>query len=114
MRDNLNVGGEQSGHMIFRDFATTGDGIVSALQVLRIMIETGKPLSELKKSLKKYPQAQRNLKVKEKPPLESLKDVQLLLGDAEKGTERQGPGVAALFRDGAEDPAIDRRARRRR
>ena len=72
MRDGLNVGGEQSGHMIFRDYATTGDGIVSALQILRIMIETGKPLSELKKVLKKYPQAQRNLKVREKPALETL------------------------------------------
>jgi len=48
--------------MIFRDYTTTGDGIVSALQILRIMIDTGKPLSELKKCLSKYPQAQRNLK----------------------------------------------------
>ena len=47
--ERLNVGGEQSGHMIFRDFSTTGDGIVSALQILRIMEETGKPLSELKR-----------------------------------------------------------------
>ena len=76
MRDGLNVGGEQSGHMIFRDYATTGDGIVSALQILRIMMETGKPLSELKKVLKKYPQAQRNLKVREKPALETLGVVQ--------------------------------------
>ncbi len=61
MKDDLNVGGEQSGHMIFRDFTTTGDGIISALQILRIMVETGKPLSELKRCLSKYPQAQRNL-----------------------------------------------------
>ena len=47
---NLNLGGEQSGHMIFRDFTTTGDGIISALQILRIMHETGKPLSELKRA----------------------------------------------------------------
>jgi len=45
LQDDLNVGGEQSGHMIFRDFTTTGDGIVSALQVLRIMMDTGKTLS---------------------------------------------------------------------
>ena len=62
MRRNLNLGGEQSGHMIFRDFTTTGDGIISALQILRIMQATGQPLSELKKCLKKYPQAQRNLR----------------------------------------------------
>src|SRR5207237_1847757 len=48
MKQNLNLGGEQSGHMIFRDFTTTGDGIISALQVLRIMHETGQPLSKLK------------------------------------------------------------------
>src|SRR5205823_9558524 len=47
----LNLGGEQSGHIIFRDFTTTGDGIISALQVLRIMHETGTPLSKLKTCL---------------------------------------------------------------
>ncbi len=72
LREDLNVGGEQSGHMIFRDYSTTGDGIVSALQILRIMAESGKPLSELKRCLRKYPQAQRNLKVREKTPLEQL------------------------------------------
>src|SRR5258705_12036820 len=51
MKQDLNVGGEQSGHMIFRDFSTTGDGIVSALQILRILCETKKPLSELKTCL---------------------------------------------------------------
>ena len=51
VRQNLNLGGEQSGHMIFRDFTTTGDGIISALQILRIMQATGKPLSELRKCL---------------------------------------------------------------
>src|SRR5207302_1125472 len=69
MKCGYNLGGEQSGHMIFHDYATTGDGIVSALQILRIMAETGKPLSELKRCLNKYPQAQRNLKVKAKPPI---------------------------------------------
>jgi phosphoglucosamine mutase len=53
MARDLNVGGEQSGHMIFRDFTTTGDGIISALQVLRIMKESGKPLRELKGCLEK-------------------------------------------------------------
>src|SRR5437868_7530342 len=68
----LNLGGEQSGHIIFRDFTTTGDGIISALQILRIMHKTGQPLSKLKTCLKKYPQAQRNLVVKDKPPLTEL------------------------------------------
>jgi phosphoglucosamine mutase len=97
---NLNLGGEQSGHMIFRDFTTTGDGIISALQVLRIMKATGKPLSELKRCLKKYPQAQRNLKVKEKPPLEELPAVMKLVGDAEK--ELSGKGRVLLRYSGTE------------
>ncbi|HEX4631243.1 MAG TPA: phosphoglucosamine mutase [Chthoniobacterales bacterium] len=116
---NLNLGGEQSGHMIFRDFTTTGDGIISALQVLRIMKATGKPLSELKRCLKKYPQAQRNLKVKEKRPLEELPAVMKLVGDAEKELSGKGrvllrysgtePKIRLLI-EGREPEQIDRQA----
>lgn len=97
---NLNLGGEQSGHMIFRDFTTTGDGIISALQILRIMKATGRPLSELKSCLKKYPQAQRNLVVKQKPPLEQLPDVMKLVGETER--ELSGKGRVLLRYSGTE------------
>jgi phosphoglucosamine mutase len=97
---NLNLGGEQSGHMIFRDFTTTGDGIISALQILRIMHATGKPLSELKKCLKKYPQAQRNLKVKAKPPIEELREVVKLRDEVER--ELAGKGRVLLRYSGTE------------
>jgi phosphoglucosamine mutase len=100
VKRDLNVGGEQSGHMIFRDFSTTGDGIVCALQILRIIKSTGKPLSELKRCLTKYPQAQRNLRVKEKPPLEKLADVMKLVGDAER--ELNGKGRVLLRYSGTE------------
>jgi len=100
MKHDLNVGGEQSGHMIFRDFSTTGDGIVSALQILRIMVETGQPLSELRKVLKKYPQAQRNLKVREKKPLEELPQVTQLVEEAER--ELAGAGRVLLRYSGTE------------
>ena len=100
LRDGHNVGGEQSGHMIFRDHASTGDGIVSALQILRVMIETGKPLSELRKVLKKYPQAQRNLRVKDKPPLDTLPAIQKLLTAAE--ADLQGKGRVLLRYSGTE------------
>jgi len=100
VRRDLNVGGEQSGHMIFRDFGTTGDGIVCALQILRIMKSTGKPLSELKRVLTKYPQAQRNLRVKEKPPLEKLPDVMKLVSEAE--AELSGKGRVLLRYSGTE------------
>jgi len=100
VRENLNIGGEQSGHMIFRDFGTTGDGLVSALQILRIVVETGKPLSELKQCLVKYPQAQRNLKVTRKPPLGELPVVQKLVALAEQ--ELEGSGRVLLRYSGTE------------
>ena len=100
MKQDLNVGGEQSGHMIFRDFSTTGDGIVSALQILRIMAETGKPLSELKKCLSKYPQAQRNLRVREKRPIELLPEVVKLVAETE--SELAGAGRVLLRYSGTE------------
>jgi phosphoglucosamine mutase len=100
LQRDLNLGGEQSGHIIFRDFSTTGDGIVSALQVLQIMHETGKPLSELKKCLKKYPQAQRNLKVKSKPPIEELGEVVRRRDEVER--ELGGKGRVLLRYSGTE------------
>lgn len=103
MRGDYNVGGEQSGHMIFRDFSTTGDGIVSALQIIQIMLESGRPLSELKRQLRKYPQAQRNLRVREKPPIESLKDVPQLVAEAEKALDGAG---RVLLRYSGTEPKI--------
>jgi len=90
LADDLNVGGEQSGHMIFRDFATTGDGIVSALQVLRIMMDTDKPLSELRKVFTKFPQVVINMKVKTKPSWETLPEVMALVKGAEKALGDNG------------------------
>ena len=97
---DLNLGGEQSGHLIFRDFTTTGDGIISALQILRIMHASKKPLSELKKCLKKYPQAQRNVTVKAKPPIEELRDVVKLRDEVER--ELGGKGRVLLRYSGTE------------
>ena len=90
LADDLNVGGEQSGHMIFRDFATTGDGIVSALQVLRIMMDTGKPLSQLRQVVEKFPQIVVSIKVKEKPAWEKLPDVLALVKEAETKLGKEG------------------------
>jgi len=100
MKQNFNLGGEQSGHIIFRDFTTTGDGIISALQILRIMHETGQPLSKLAACLEKYPQTQRNLVVKSKPPLEELPEVIKLVNQTEK--ELAGRGRVLLRYSGTE------------
>lgn len=75
LANNYNVGGEQSGHIIFRDFTTTGDGIISALQVLRIMLEKDRPLSELRKVCVKFPQVVLNVKVRAKPDWSELPEV---------------------------------------
>jgi phosphoglucosamine mutase len=66
------LGGESSGHVIFSDISRTGDGLVAALKVLEVMLETGRPLSELRKGLKKFPQATSSLRVREKLPLDAL------------------------------------------
>lgn len=76
LKSDACLGGEQSGHMIFLDHNTTGDGLVSALQVLRIMIETDSKLSDLATVFKRYPQACINVIVSSKPPLDSLGQVQ--------------------------------------
>jgi phosphoglucosamine mutase len=83
VKDDLNLGGEQSGHLIFRDFVTTGDGLISALQILSIMDTSGKRLSELRAVLQKFPQEQRNILVREKRPFEQFPAVMKQLGLAE-------------------------------
>jgi phosphoglucosamine mutase len=96
----LNVGGEQSGHLIFRDYATTGDGLIAALQVLRVMKTRQLPLSVLRGVMAKYPQTLLNLKVREKIPLEQLPEIQTALGQAEKTLN--GAGRVLLRYSGTE------------
>jgi phosphoglucosamine mutase len=72
LRLGANLGGEQSGHLLFLDHATTGDGIISALQLLTVMRETGKSLSALAACLTKFPQVLVNVPVREKRPLEAI------------------------------------------
>jgi len=100
---NFSIGGEQSGHLIFRDHGTTGDGLLAALQVLRVITESGKPLSELRRVLKKYPQAQRNLRVKAKPPLDSLPEVAHLVKATEAALEGKG---RVLLRYSGTEPKV--------
>ena len=78
-KHGFNLGGEQSGHLVFRDHATTGDGIVAALKVLSIMAREGKPLSELASVFTRSPQVLVNVRVAAKRPLEQLAAVQALI-----------------------------------
>ena len=100
-QNNANLGGEQSGHLIFRDYGTTGDGLLAALQILRIMRETGKPLSELAACLKPYPQVLLNVKVTRKTPFEECEK----LMEAQKDVEAQlaGRGRVLLRYSGTEN-----------
>jgi phosphoglucosamine mutase len=79
-----NFGGEQSGHLVFLDHMTTGDGVLGALQVLAVMLESGKPLSELRRVMTRYPQVLVNLKVLEKKPLAELPSVSAAIAKVEK------------------------------
>lgn len=90
LKHEANLGGEQSGHMIFLDHNTTGDGLVSALQVMRIMIETDSKLSDLATVFKRYPQACINVRVASKPPLEKMSKVKEAVAQVEKNLNDSG------------------------
>ena len=90
LRNGYNFGGEQSGHLIFRDYASTGDGLVAALQILRIMKAKDLPLSKLARCWTRFPQLVTNVKVREKRPLAELPEVMQLVALAEKELAAQG------------------------
>jgi phosphoglucosamine mutase len=81
--DGYNFGGEQSGHFLFLDHNTTGDGLISALQVLSLMKRTDQSLSQLAKVMTAVPQVLLNLKVSKKPALDSIPDLQQAIRDSE-------------------------------
>jgi phosphoglucosamine mutase len=86
-------GGEYSGHVIFADYATTGDGIITALQVLKLMKETGKPLAELASCMTAYPSKLISLPVAQKPPLEGLSSLQEALHGFRESLDGKGRTV---------------------
>lgn len=104
LRGNFNLGGEQSGHLIFRDHSTTGDGLVAALQMLRIMRATGKPLSQLAKCWTRFPQLVTNVIVREKKPFDQLDGVTQLVAEAE--AEVQAQGGRLLLRYSGTEPKV--------
>ncbi len=95
-----NLGGEQSGHIIFLDHNTTGDGLISALQILSIMKQTGKSLSALAGCMKTYPQVLVNVKVKERRDLSSIPELSQRMAEVEK--QINGTGRLLLRYSGTE------------
>ena len=115
LAEGHNFGGEQSGHFIFLDHNTTGDGLISALQILSLMKRTGTPLSELAKAMTAVPQILLNVQVKHKPDLNQIPDIQQAIRTAEatlNGTGRvlvRYSGTEALLRimvEGERDSTI--------
>ncbi len=103
-KNGYNLGGEQSGHLLFLDHSTTGDGILSCLRILEVMLEAGKRLSDLSSPFERFPQVTLSGKVREKPPLEALGRVQTAIKDAESALGDKGrvnvrySGTSALLR----------------
>ena len=93
LRNGYGLGGEQSGHIIFRDFATTGDGLVAALQMLRIMKAKNALLSQLSLCWTRFPQKLTSIRVKEKRPFEQMDGVLALVAQAEAEVKPAGGRV---------------------
>lgn len=97
------LGGEQSGHIIFNELASSGDGILASLQMLRIMVTKGKPLSELANLLTPFPQVLMNVKVEHKKPFEQAPVIQEAVKSAEE--KLKGRGRVLLRYSGTESLA---------
>lgn len=100
---NFNLGGEQSGHLIFLDYSTTGDGLLSGLQLVNIMKQTKKPLSELAGEMQKYPQYMENVKVTDKTAVQSNELVAESIRNVEE--EMNGNG-RVLVRPSGTEPLV--------
>ena len=92
-RRGANVGGEQSGHLLFLDHSPAGDGILSALALLAVMRETGASLAELSSCLRKFPQVLVNVPVRTKPPIETLAG----LSERVQGFESEMDGAGRIL-----------------
>ncbi len=92
LENGYNIGGEQSGHVIFLDYATTGDGQLTALQLLRVMKKTGKKLSELASEMNVYPQVTRNVRVSQMGKVRFATDesIKIAIIEAEKELGNKG------------------------
>ncbi len=104
MNDNgYRIGGEQSGHIIFRKYATTGDGILTAIKMMEVMLEKKKTLSELASPVTIYPQVLKNIRVKDKAAAKADMDVQAEISRIEL---ELGEGGRILVRESGTEPVL--------
>jgi phosphoglucosamine mutase len=102
-KDGLTFGGEQSGHLVFAEHATTGDGMVAALQVLGIMLREERPLSELSRSMERVPQVLESIRLATRRPLEEMAELTRRIADAEA---RLGGDGRVLVRWSGTEPKL--------
>lgn len=102
-KDGYNLGGEQSGHLIFLDYNTTGDGLLSAIMLMNTIKMTGKPLSELAAEMQKFPQLLINVKVTDKNKVTENEKVKAVIEEVEK--EMNGDG-RILVRPSGTEPLV--------
>jgi phosphoglucosamine mutase len=105
------LGGEQSGHVIFRQFATTGDGLLTALRILEIARDAGAGLDELTAGLEIYPQRLQNVRVRERRALHELAEVAREIEECRAGVRFRGARAGALFGHRAAGPRDGGRTR---
>ncbi len=103
LKGGYNLGGEQSGHLVFLDHTTTGDGILTALRLLTVMLREDKPLAELANFMETYPQILVNIRVKEKKDLKSLPGARHAMQEAE---QRLGAKGRLLVRYSGTEPKL--------
>ena len=97
------LGGEQSGHIIFSKYAVTGDGVLTSLMLMEVMLEKKAKLSELRKELKIYPQLLKNVRVADKPAARQDEDVLAAVQKVEKALGDEG---RILLRESGTEPVI--------
>ena len=103
VKNGHRIGGEQSGHIIFTKYATTGDGILTALKMMEVMMAKNKPLSELAAPCQFYPQVLKNVRVKSKPDAQNDPDVQAAVKEV---AEKLGDNGRILVRESGTEPVI--------
>ena len=90
LRRDVKIGGEQSGHIILSDISLAGDGMVTAIELLRVVRQSGKSLAELSSAMKTYPQILVNVRVSSKPPLEEIPEIKTAMETLEADLQGQG------------------------
>ena len=103
VKNGCRVGGEQSGHIIISKYATTGDGILTSLKMMEVMLAKKKPMSQLSEGLKIYPQVLKNVRVKSKPDAQNDADVQAAVSAV---AEKLGDAGRILVRESGTEPVI--------